>query len=164
MFGDILIQRGTVCLSHVVLWTIFRSTQAGLCTVLADGACALRCYVVFARQSNSFEPRWQPHEAWRPDLQPWNTNCVCGCATGTDASGPGGPAPFTSIRECLEEDVLLAVVARCNDALLGAEGGGRNTLISRIVAVIKVRPSLARLAVCAFWGGANETRVWGGKK
>jgi hypothetical protein len=58
---------------------------------------------------------------------------------GLDAAGPGAGAPFTSIRERLEEDPLLAVVARSNDALLGAEEGGRNTLISRIVAVIKVR-------------------------
>lgn len=43
---------------------------------------------------------------------------------------------------------MLAVVVRCNDALLGAEGSGRNTLISRIVAVIKVRLILAGGAVC----------------
>lgn len=59
-----------------------------------------------------------------------------------DAGGPqgggGGSAPFTSIRESLDSDPLLSVVVRSNEALLGHESGGKNTLISRIVAVIKV--------------------------
>jgi hypothetical protein len=38
----------------------------------------------------------------------------------------------------LEANPLVAVVARNNDALLSAEARGRNTLISRIVAVVKV--------------------------
>lgn len=66
----------------------------------------------------------------RPPLLTW-------CA-GTEDPSRGGPSPFTSIRECLEVDPLLAVVTRNNDALLAAEGGGRNTLISRLVAVVKV--------------------------
>lgn len=57
-------------------------------------------------------------------------------AAGADASGA-----FNSIRECLEGDPLLGVVVRNNDALLGVEAGGRNKLVSRIVAVAKVRPA-----------------------
>lgn len=49
-----------------------------------------------------------------------------------------GPVPFTTIRECLEGDPLLGVVVRNNEYLLGVEEGGRNKLVSRIVAVIKV--------------------------
>jgi hypothetical protein len=49
-----------------------------------------------------------------------------------------GPVPFTTIRECLEGDPLLRVVVRNNEYLLGVEEGGRNKLVSRIVAVIKV--------------------------
>lgn len=49
----------------------------------------------------------------------------------------GGSAP-QSIREVMESDPLLAEVVRSNEALLSAEEGGRNKLISRIVAVVKV--------------------------
>lgn len=64
---------------------------------------------------------------------------------GTEEPSRSGPSPFTSVRECLEANPLVAVVARNNDALLSAEARGRNTLISRIVAVVKVclMPSVA---------------------
>jgi hypothetical protein len=57
------------------------------------------------------------------------------------AAGPdpmAGPVPFATIRECLEGDPLLRVAVRNNEYLLGVEEGGRNKLVSRIVAVIKV--------------------------
>lgn len=84
--------------------------------------------------------------------------CVCVCDTppGMETATPGGPAPFTSIRECLEADPLLSVVVRCNEALLSAEEGGRNTLISRIVAVIKVcvrsMMMMRMTGSCGAWG------------
>jgi hypothetical protein len=76
---------------------------------------------------------------------------------GADASGA-----FNSIRECLEGDPLLGVVVRNNDALLGVEAGGRNKLVSRIVAVVKVRPGCPAVCLGLSLLGVVEWGVCGG--
>lgn len=55
------------------------------------------------------------------------------------ASAGGGDGISGSLARLMEEQPLLDVVVRFNETLLRAESNERNTLISRLIEVIKVR-------------------------